>query len=55
MKPQFNEPCNNCKHWSNRSGCKIDRYNSTSMVMFGHCGFCQQRVDLKKLVEKTSK
>lgn len=43
MRPQENEPCVNCKHWSNRKGCKMDRYNSTSMVMFGHCGFCQPK------------
>lgn len=43
MKPQLNEPCNYCKYWSNRTGCKLDRYNSTSMVMFGHCGFWKQK------------
>lgn len=43
MRPQNDEPCVNCKNWSNRIGCKIDRYNSTSMVIFGHCGFCEPK------------
>lgn len=35
MKPQKDEPCNNCKNWKN--GCK--HYNSTSMIIFGCCGY----------------
>lgn len=38
-KPQADEPCNFCRHWDN--GCKIGRYESASMIIFGYCGFCQ--------------
>ena len=41
MRPQNDEPCVDCKFWSNRVGCKIDRYESTSMRIFGYCGFFQ--------------
>ena len=38
MRPQKDEPCVNCKNWSNRTGCKIGRYKSTTMVIWGVCG-----------------
>ena len=44
MKPQENEPCNNCVHWVNND-CEMGRYNSSSMVIFGHCGFCKPKSD----------
>lgn len=44
MKPQKDEPCMNCKEWSNKCGCKLDRYNSASMVIFGYCGFVKPKV-----------
>ena len=50
MRPQYYEPCNICKHWNDKSGCDLDRYNSTSMVIFGHCGFCKP-----KATERTTK
>ena len=43
MKPQFDEPCNDCKHWDTETGCKIGRYNSTAMVVFGYCGFAKPK------------
>lgn len=39
MKPQDNEPCNNCVHWNSETGCTQGRYNSTAMTAFGACGF----------------
>lgn len=53
MRPQADEPCVNCKHWSNRTGCKQGRYNSASMCIFGHCGFCEPKT--KKSNPKTPK
>ena len=40
MRPQKDEPCVNCKNWDGRTkqGCKIGRYNSTTMVIWGVCG-----------------
>ena len=43
MKPQNDEPCVNCQFWSNKTGCKKERYNSASMVIFGHRGFCEPK------------
>ena len=43
MKPQDNEPCNNCKEWCDKKGCKIGRYNSSAMVIFGYCGFVKPK------------
>lgn len=42
MRPQPDEPCVNCKLWDGRTkeGCKKGHYNSASMIIFGHCGFC---------------
>ena len=37
LRPQKDEPCLNCKAWDNIRGCKKNMYNSTSMVVFGHC------------------
>ena len=41
MKPEKGEPCWKCKHWDGRTkeGCKIGRYNSDSMLIWGACGF----------------
>lgn len=43
MRPQPDEPCVNCAHWNDKKGCKMGRYHSTSMVIFGYCGFCKQK------------
>lgn len=43
MRPQKDEPCVDCKEWSNRKGCKIGRYDSTAMVIFGYCGFVKPK------------
>jgi len=43
MKPQADEPCNNCKEWCDKEGCKIGRYNSSAMVIFGFCGFVKPK------------
>lgn len=48
MRPQKDEPCVNCKNWSNRTGCKIGRYNSAAMVIFGACGFVAPRTRREK-------
>ena len=45
MRPQDNEPCVNCKHWIDETGCEMGRYDSASMVMFGHCGFCRPKTE----------
>ena len=45
MRPQDNEPCVNCKHWIDNVGCEEGRYDSASMVMFGHCGFCRPKTE----------
>ena len=47
MRPQDNEPCVNCKHWIDNVGCEMGRYDSASMVMFGHCGFRRDKTDEK--------
>ena len=38
MKPQDNEPCPNCRHWSDDYGCEYGRYDRASMIIFGYCG-----------------
>ena len=45
MKPEKGEPCLKCQHWDGRTkeGCRIGRYDSASMVIFGHCGFCEPK------------
>lgn len=45
MRPQKDEPCVNCKNWDGRTrlGCKIGRYNSTTMVIWGVCGFFEPK------------
>lgn len=48
MRPQDNEPCINCMHWYDETGCEMGRYDSASMVMFGHCGFCRPKTTEEK-------
>ena len=47
MRPQDNEPCVNCMHWNDETGCEMGRYDSASMVIFGHCGFCRPKEGVK--------
>jgi len=42
-EPQPDEPCNNCIFWKKGFGCLQNCYNSSSMVMFGHCGHKQEK------------
>jgi len=41
MKPNPYEPCWDCKHWVEE--CELGRHDSSSMVIFNHCGFCEKR------------
>ncbi len=42
-RPQWDEPCNRCKNWDKYEGCILGKYNSTSMMVFGYCGFCKAK------------
>jgi hypothetical protein len=42
MKPQDNEPCNNCQHWIN-GDCELGRYDNSTLVIFGYCGTCKPK------------
>ena len=44
MRPQDDEPCVNCKNWSNRNGCKLGQYDSAAMCIFGYCGHHEPKV-----------
>ena len=54
MKPMADEPCNKCKHWDGRTkeGCKIGRYNSAAMVIWGACGMKQPKTKRTKKTEE---
>lgn len=43
MKPQENEPCNNCRYWHDDTGCEMGRYMSAAMVIYGFCGFAKPK------------
>ncbi|MBQ3765888.1 MAG: hypothetical protein II874_04040 [Bacteroidales bacterium] len=45
MKPQENEPCANCQHWHDATGCKENRYQSAALVIFGYCGFQKPKTE----------
>ena len=54
MRPQDNEPCVNCMHWNDETGCEMGRYDSASMVMFGHCGFCRPKTEKNEISNQGS-
>lgn len=43
MKPRENEPCVCCIHWNDKTGCKMGRYHSFSMDLFGCCGMLKTK------------
>lgn len=43
MKPQDDEPCNDCRYWHDETGCEMDHYNSAAMVTFGYCGITKPK------------
>lgn len=48
MRPQDDEPCVNCRKWSNRNGC--EHYNNAALVLFGACF---KKDIIKRRVKKT--
>lgn len=43
MRPQYDEPCNDCRFWDNSVGCKLGHYDSTSIKIFGYCGLAKPK------------
>ena len=42
MKPQQDEPCNDCIKWNDETGC-TDGHYTAAMVMFKFCVFAKPK------------
>ena len=48
MKPQYDEPCNDCRYWDDETGCSQGHYDSSAMKIFGYCGMAKPKENNKE-------